>query len=84
MPILDGEFDLHFLAQPHPAGRAMAGKFGEDFGRQILKRWAARVAREIHRFGLFQRVAPLRIAQVPPGDLRQPGDRVDKLNDART
>ena len=83
MPILDGEFDLHFFAQPHPAGRAMAGKFGEDFGRQILKRGAARVAREIHRFGLFQRVASLRIAQIPPGDLRQSGDRVNELNDTR-
>ena len=81
--VLDGEFDLHFLAQPGAAGGPMTDQIGENFGGQIFQRWAARVADQVKGGGLAQRVAALALAEVAPGDLRQASDGIDELDHPR-
>ena len=84
LSVRDDEFHLHLGAQPHPHQRRVLFEHLESFGGVFLKRRAARIARQVKRIGgVLQGVAPLRLAQVPPGDLWQAGGAVHQLQHAR-
>ncbi|MPL94795.1 hypothetical protein SDC9_40953 [bioreactor metagenome] len=81
-PALDREFDLHLLAQFRPAGEAIALQLGEDLGRGLLERGAARIAGEVER--LDRGLAALALPAKAAGDAACAGHPVGELHRART
>ncbi len=79
--VLDGEFDLHLLAQAGAADRAVAAEGREDLGRALLERGTARILREIERLGLA--VPGARAVEEAPRHLRDAGGGIDELDHAR-
>ena len=83
MPILNDKFDLHFLAQTGAHQARMGLKFGKDLWQLFFQRGAARVFGEVDRIRIpRQRIAPLGLLQITPGDLGQSGVGIDQLQHA--
>ncbi len=85
--VLDGELDLHLLAQPLAGELAIAHQIVPDLRQHALDRAPARVVFEIENIAVAilggERVAALRLAHVAAPDLGRAGGGVDKLDHPR-
>ena len=84
MAVVDGELDLHFLAQLAATDLGVIFQLDKAVGAEILQRRAARIAGQIDRaLRLGQRIAALTLAKVTTLDLWQPRRTIDELDHAR-